>query len=224
MKASYRLAALAALIPALGLVSGAQAGMAHHGHGKAAARACHTVAASTQAYQQAMARMHEQMRQPRSGDPDIDFVRQMIPHHQAAVEMARIQLAHGKDEALKDFSRWIIQFQSQEIGMMKNWLRGHDNGVEKAGATDYYGPSMERMHHAMMITYTGDADADFVRGMIPHHQGAVDMAAIVTARGHNPEIRALAEGIQRSQNYEIGWQQAWLRDRTEPPHFPSFIY
>jgi len=178
---------------------------------------------STLAYQQAMVRMHQNMKQSLSGNPDVDYVRQMIPHHQAAVEMAEIQLAYGKDEGLKDFSRWIITAQKQEIGYMTNWLRGHDQGATRPCARDYYGTAMEKMHHGMMIAYTGDADVDFVRGMIAHHQGAVDMSAILFPVSINPEIRTLAEGVYRSQNYEIAWQRHWLRHPNASHSFPSFI-
>jgi uncharacterized protein (DUF305 family) len=203
----------------------AQACAAHHsmGHGHKGHAAHAEGTASTQAYQRAMAEMHRNMAQPLSGNPDVDYVRQMIPHHQAAVEMAQIQLAYGTDEGLKDFSRWIIVAQAQEIGFMQNWLRGRDNGLEQPGARDYYGAAMEKMHHGMMIEYSGDADADFVRGMIAHHQGAVDMSAILFAVGHNPEIRALAENIYRSQHYEIAWQRHWLQHRQASVSFPSFI-
>lgn len=67
-----------------------------------------------------------------------------------------------------------------------------------------------RMHAAMAIPFTGDADSDFVRGMIPHHQGAVDMARIVLDHGQDPEIRALAEGIVAAQETEIAFMQDWL--------------
>lgn len=194
--------------------------MAHHHHAAKAAVA----SPSTQAYQQAMERMHAAMNQPLSGNPDVDFVRQMIPHHQGAVEMARIQLAYGHDEALKAFSRWIITIQEIEIGYMQQWLRGRDNGLAQPGAKDYYGDAMQTMHHSMMIDYTGDADVDFVRGMIPHHQGAVDMAAILTAEGSNPDIRALADGVFRSQSYEIAWQRQWLEHCSRPTRFPSLIF
>jgi uncharacterized protein (DUF305 family) len=66
------------------------------------------------------------------------------------------------------------------------------------------------MHDAMDIEYTGDADADFVKGMIPHHQGAVDMAKIVLAFGKDPDVRKLAESIVKSQEDEIGWMKGWL--------------
>ena len=171
--------------------------------------------ASTRAYEAAMEKMHRDMAQPLAGNADVDFVRQMIPHHQAAVEMANIQLQYGKDEWLKKLNRWIIFAQEQEIGLMKNWLNRRDNGAVTKGAADYYGDAMEKMHHGMMIDYTGDADLDYVHGMIAHHQGAVDMASILMQRGTDPDLKPLASGIFSSQTQEIGWMEGWLEERKQ---------
>ena len=161
-----------------------------------------------------MATMHKNMKAPLSGNADVDFVRQMIPHHQGAVDMAKIQIQYGHDERLKSFNRWIIRAQELEIGMMKNWLHRRDNGAVAANAKDVYGEAMTTMHHGMMIDYTGDADVDFVRGMIPHHQGAVDMARILIADGNDPDLNRLANDIYSSQTYEIAWMQDWLATHT----------
>jgi uncharacterized protein (DUF305 family) len=66
------------------------------------------------------------------------------------------------------------------------------------------------MHLGMAIDFTGDADIDFVRGMIPHHQGAVAMAQIVLEHGKDPQVRALAQSIVDAQQQEIALMQAWL--------------
>ncbi|TGT34851.1 DUF305 domain-containing protein, partial [Mesorhizobium sp. M4B.F.Ca.ET.169.01.1.1] len=71
--------------------------------------------------------------------------------------------------------------------------------------------AMHKMHTDMMASqYTGNADVDFVRGMIPHHQGAIDMAKVELANGKDPEIRKLAEGVIAAQEAEIKQMQDWL--------------
>jgi uncharacterized protein (DUF305 family) len=66
------------------------------------------------------------------------------------------------------------------------------------------------MHGAMDIEFTGNVDVDFAKGMIPHHQGAIEMAKIELAGGKDPELRALAEGVIKAQDSEIAFMNAWL--------------
>lgn len=70
----------------------------------------------------AMMRMHHAMSIQPSGDPDRDFAAMMIPHHEGAIEMARIQLQFGKDERLRRLAQAIIVEQSQEIDVMRQIL------------------------------------------------------------------------------------------------------
>ena len=62
----------------------------------------------------------------------------------------------------------------------------------------------------MMVPYTGDPDVDFVKGMIPHHQAAIDMAKIQLEFGKDPEMRKLAEAIIAAQESEIATLKAFL--------------
>lgn len=68
----------------------------------------------------------------------------------------------------------------------------------------------DRMHAGMAIEFTGNPDVDFLRGMIPHHQGAVEMARIELEHGTDPEVRKLAEAVIAAQEAEIKWMQDWL--------------
>jgi len=65
----------------------------------------------------------------------------------------------------------------------------------------------------MAMPSTGDPDTDFLRGMIPHHQGAVAMAEAELAKGTDPKVRAMAEEVIRTQRAEIETMQTWLAER-----------
>jgi len=72
------------------------------------------------------------------------------------------------------------------------------------------------MHQTMEVEWTGDVDVDFMRSMIPHHQGAVDMAKAVLKHGKDPEVRALAQTVIDTQEQEIAQMEAWLRKHPAP--------
>ncbi|MBZ0331147.1 DUF305 domain-containing protein [Halomonas sp. ANAO-440] len=77
-------------------------------------------------------------------------------------------------------------------------------------AVQAYREVNRRMHEDMSIDFTGDADADFARGMIPHHQGAIDMANVVLVHGEDDAIRDLAREIIEAQEEEIAFLRDWL--------------
>jgi uncharacterized protein (DUF305 family) len=66
----------------------------------------------------------------RSGNDDVDFVRLMLPHHQAAVDMARAQLLYGKDPKMRELAQKIISDQQSEIALMQRWLKQQPAQVE----------------------------------------------------------------------------------------------
>ena len=82
--------------------------------------------------------------------------------------------------------------------------------ADAAPSTTAYIDANAKMHEAMAIDFTGDADVDFVRGMIGHHQGAIDMAKIVLENGADPEVRKLAQNVIAAQTAEIDWMRKWL--------------
>jgi uncharacterized protein (DUF305 family) len=78
----------------------------------------------------------------------------------------------------------------------------------------YHAANM-KMHSAMDIAFTGNADVDFVKGMIPHHAAAIDMAKVELAFGKDPEVKKLAEAIIKAQETEIAQMQDWLKKRGQ---------
>jgi uncharacterized protein (DUF305 family) len=76
-----------------------------------------------------MEKMHEAMASvASSGNADLDFVRLMVPHHQAAIDMARAQLLSGKDPEIRRLAQEIITEQQSEIELMQLWLKRHGHG------------------------------------------------------------------------------------------------
>ena len=80
----------------------------------------------------------------------------------------------------------------------------------KHTATQAYKAAHEKMMRAMSVPFTGDPDVDFRTHMIPHHQGAIDMAKVALRHARDPWVRQAAEAIIVAQGQEIYRFQAWL--------------
>jgi uncharacterized protein (DUF305 family) len=133
---------------------------------------------------------------------------------------AYAQMRHGSAESMQhDMMGGTMPMQGAMMhggmhGMMSGDASHGGSGMQPKGDTGpsslaFHGINM-KMHGAMDIAFTGNADVDFVKGMIPHHAGAVDMAKTVLAFGKDPEVRKLAEEIVKAQESEVAFMQGWL--------------
>jgi uncharacterized protein (DUF305 family) len=114
MRLAFALAALVIAAPAY-----AQSG---HDHSKPMSSAAMPASPATQAFKAANEKMHRDMNVPLTGDADHDFVQNMIPHHQGAIDMAKIALKYGSDPQVRKLAEEVIAAQEKEIGDMKEWL------------------------------------------------------------------------------------------------------
>nr|WP_298105152.1 DUF305 domain-containing protein [uncultured Shinella sp.] len=85
-----------------------------------------------------------------------------------------------------------------------------DAPADGSPSTQAFIDANAKMHAAMAIDFTGNADVDFVRGMIAHHQGAIDMAKVELEHGKDADIRKLAEDVITAQEGEIAMMKEWL--------------
>ncbi len=118
----FLLAAALAAMTATG--ASAQDNGSHAGHDMSAMTSAQTVSPATEAYMDAMDRMHGPMMEGvENADPDVAFVLGMIPHHQGAIDMAKIVLEYGKDDFTRTLAQEVIAAQEKEIAEMRDWLK-----------------------------------------------------------------------------------------------------
>ncbi|MFE0350157.1 DUF305 domain-containing protein [Streptomyces griseoluteus] len=142
---------------------------------------------------------------------DVTFAQSMIPHHQQAVEMARLAPGHAASAEVKALAARIEKAQDPEIRTMTGWLKSWGEEPPMAG--------MDHSGHGGMAGMSGMMSADdmtalkkstgagfdrkFLTLMIVHHQGAVEMAHTEKAKGRDSRATKMADDVIAAQSAEI---------------------
>jgi uncharacterized protein (DUF305 family) len=139
---------------------------------------------------------------------DQNFIDGMVPHHQAAIDMAKVAQRKAEHPELKQLADAIVADQDGEIAQMKAWRKawyGSDQipagmGGHQMGGMDV---DLKQLENAKPF------DKAFIDAMIPHHQSAIDMARQAQTQAKHQEIKDLAGRIIAAQQKEIDQMKAW---------------
>lgn len=144
-----------------------------------------------------------------TGDADYDFAMMMKHHHQGAIDMARTEIAGGKDEQLKRMAQKAIDEQQKENAQFDQYMQGKS----PAGNSDYGQKAMGMMTPMSNIQMESSSlDAMFASMMIPHHQDGINMAKEYLRVGKREELKKIAKSITETQPREIEELQNWLNN------------
>lgn len=172
-------------------------------------------------------------RPPGDDSAEAGFARDMMVHHAQAVEMAEIVRDKTESDDVRILASDIALTQQAQIGIMQGWLEAWGLPIattEPAMAwmghpTEGRMPGMATPQEINRLRNAppGEADASFLRLMIPHHQAALPMAGAVLQNTDRPEVEQLAQGISASQKGEIKIMQDMLGAMGEeaPTEAPS---
>ena len=144
---------------------------------------------------------------------DVMFAQMMIPHHEQAVELGAMAPEHTSDQALIKLAGAVLTQQQPEINAMKATLAQW--GVNPDQPADHAGHTMSGMVDAATMaklrTLQGpEFDKLWLKSMIGHHEGAIDMAKSEVNDGKSQEMLTIANGIIAGQQTEIDQMKQML--------------
>jgi uncharacterized protein (DUF305 family) len=125
---------------------------------------------------------------------DQGFIDAMVPHHQAAIEMAKVALEKAEHPELRQLAAAIVNDQDAEIAKMKGWRKAwYGSDAIPAGMGGHQMGGMDT--DPQQLARAQPFDKAFIDAMIPHHQSAIDMATEAQTKATHPEIKQLAAEI-----------------------------
>ena len=149
---------------------------------------------------------------------DLQFIDTMIAHHEGAIKMAAPAFRNAKTLEITRFAEGIQRDQQKDIAQMKGWRIAWFPSAKPAINMELAGMagSMTGMDMKKLEVLNGvEFDLEFIRQMIPHHEGAIVMANDAIKNAKSDELKTLAKAIIKAQQAEIAqmrtWQKAWSK-------------
>jgi uncharacterized protein (DUF305 family) len=141
---------------------------------------------------------------------DAAFLDAMVPHHEGAVEMAKVALKNAEHEKTRSLAQNIIDSQRAEINDLEEVRDDLGGPVMKMSGEDR--SMMGMMKDPQQLAEENPFDRAFIDHMIPHHESAIAMAEVALHKSENPEIKDLAEDIVSAQGREIAQMKQWRKE------------
>jgi uncharacterized protein (DUF305 family) len=146
---------------------------------------------------------------------DGAFIVEMIPHHEAAIEMAEVAAKEAEHSEVKALARQIASTQAAEIGELERIHQRLFGQPTSKGAHGTLGLAAHEMGmHMDTSALAGEMPFDqaFIDMMVPHHQGAIRMARVELGEGEDRDLMRVAEAIIAGQAREIEEMNRWCAD------------
>lgn len=170
---------------------------------------------SNNPFAQAEMQMNERMMAAVGADPSDTWIRKMIEHHRGAVDMSNIVLGQTQDERVRRMAQMTVDKQTKEIEELERMVRQGTTPSQEAASL--YLPVETEMHNRMMAASGAAVDETWMRKMIEHHRGGIEMSDIVLAQGPTAEVRAKAQKTRSDQQSEVGDLEKMLRGEDPSP-------
>lgn len=154
---------------------------------------------------------------PNTGNVNLDFVLEMIPHHEGGINMAKAIVKYGSNSNVKKIAENIIKSQEAQIPIMQELKTKFEKEPlsDKKDSEKYlktYNTVKDKMFKEMQgVKVTDNVDANFLQQMIYHHEGAIGMAKDILKFTKDPELKKLAENIITTQSKGVSEMKALLK-------------
>lgn len=146
-----------------------------------------------------------------SGNNDRDFASLIMEYYDGAIDMARLQLSHGKEKSLKEFSQAAITGLKQELLMLTDFLKNEPS--EKSPSSEKFQQAMNGALNQMTTSNkVGGPDVDhlFVLLMANHHKAGLQILRAELDYGSHQTMKIEARNMLAKQSNELKWLQTWL--------------